>query len=90
MAIKKSTANLPRDYSGVPAQVFTPDKIVTISAAGDVDVSDYKIVMFDAAVTVYFNSASADKFDFPAYLPLGLCDRVLTINVSAPCGMMVM
>ena len=80
---------LSTDNSNTKMQVFSPTAIVSVAAAGDVTVSTYNAVMFDAALTIYFGSDSSNTYDLPANVPLGV-DQLTTINISAAANMLTM
>ena len=80
---------LAKDNNNVDLQAFSPTAVVTITAAGDVDVTDYNCVMFDTAVTIYLDSDSSNTFNLAAYVPLG-CVKFESIHVNAACGMLTM
>jgi hypothetical protein len=71
------------DRKGEEIQVFTPDIITTV-AAGDLDVSNYTTVMFDADQTI------DGAYYLPANTPLGLVPGRDSINIDAGSGMMAM
>ena len=84
-----NTAMLAKDYSKKVIQVMTPIAIVTV-AAGNVDVTDYRVIMSDTDVTIYFNSDVSNEFLLIKNVPLGIARRVKIINFSLGCSLLVM
>jgi hypothetical protein len=74
---------LNTDRSGEELQVMTYDAIIA-AVAGDIDVTTYSTVMFDADQII--NSA----YGLPANTPLGLVFGTAILNISADSGMMAM
>lgn len=75
------------------AQVMTPpatSPVVTISAAGDVDVSGYGVIIFQDAVTIYWGAESTKTILVPAFFPIGIAPGVTTIHVDQATQMLVM
>jgi hypothetical protein len=72
-----------KDRRGEEIQVMTPEVIMGV-VAGDIDVSVYSTVMFDADQVI--NSA----YGLPANTPLGLVSGTTTLSISADSGMMAM
>jgi len=74
---------LNTDRSGEELQVMTYDAIIA-AVAGDIDVTTYSTVMFDAPVLI------DGGYSLAANIPLGIKRGRESINIDTNCGMMVM
>ena len=55
-------------------QVFPITNMDKITGAGDIDVSDYHLILFDTDLVFYIGTDSAHTFTLPACTPLGIGD----------------
>lgn len=72
--------------------VFTPNSpyVVVISGAGNVNVSNYRVIKFQDQVTIYWGSDSSKSYIHPANVPIGILPGSPVIHVSAATKMLVM
>ena len=74
---------LNTDRSGEELQVMTYDDLPLGVAVGDVDVTTYSTIMFDADLII-------DGYALPANTPIGINKSRTTINIDTACKMMYM
>lgn len=89
VAIASSTGRLSMDANGRSIQIFAPTEVVVSSGAATVSVVDYKAVMLDTEVTIYFGSETTKTFVLPKGVALGTAGFT-SIHVSAACNMLCM
>jgi len=76
-----ANSSIPIDQNSKGMQVFAPNEIVAISGNGSITVSSYKVIMFNADVTIQING-SGSTYDWPADTPLGIGSGVTTLTLS--------
>ena len=76
------TGKLPKDATeSHVSQVFTPTEVIDVSNAA-LDVSDYRVIMFNETVTIQFGGVGS-TYDWPADRPLGIDrENVTSITIS--------
>ena len=88
-----SKTELVKDGKGRKIQVMAPrmlSPVVTISSAGDVNVSDYRVIRFSEDLEIYWGTDSSNTWPYTAGDYIGITPGVSTIHVDAACKMLVM
>jgi hypothetical protein len=61
-----------------------------VTASTPIDVENMNVIMFDAAVSIYFDTGTVVYSNYPAHTPLGIPRDASTLTVSANCVAMYM